>query len=209
MTILLLLCYNEGARFAGKGLSNPFSFHAEACVKYLRRLIWYVSSRLLVLLSVLGLMTMAFYFSMNATNIYVILKDGMAKRAQVIMMGADENLNPYFSSAYLERDAQLIEARNGQSAYQNYYSITGFDHRINLDWVWCWPWEDTARATITERIPAIDGKLKASAREAAAASGITISSPKWQTTQYTVLLSRENGQWRIRNLTAAKVINDE
>ncbi len=178
-------------------------------VKYLRRLLWYVSSRLLILCCVLGLMTMAFYFSMNAANTYIILKDGMARRAQVIMMGAEEDLTQYFSAAYLERDAQLTEARNGQSAYQNYYSITGFDHRITLNSFWCWPWEDTARATITERIPAIDGKMKASVREAASAAGLTGSSPKWQTTQYTVLLSRENGQWRIKNLSVARVINEE
>lgn len=211
MTTIPFLCYNGDivGQSSRQAPSSYFDSLRRHFVKYLRRLIWYVSSRLLILLSVLGVMTMAFYFSMNATNIYIILKDGMAKRAQVIMMGAEESLTPYFSSAYLERDAQLLEARNGQSAYQNYYNITGFDHRVNLDWFWCWPWEDTARATITERIPAIDGKLKASARDAASASGITISSPKWQTTQYTVLLSRENGQWRIRNLTIAKVINDE
>lgn len=178
-------------------------------MKYLRRLIWYISSRLLILCCVLGLMTMAFYFSMNATNIYIILKDGMAKRAQVIMMGADENLTQYFSTACLDRDAQLTEARNGQSTYQNYYSITGFDHRISLDWFWCWPWEDTARATITERIPAIDGKVRSSAREAAAAAGMSVSSPKWQPVQYSVLLSRENGQWHIKNLTVARIINEE
>ena len=177
-------------------------------MKYLRRLIWYVSSRLLVLVALLGLVTMAFYFSMNATNIYVILKDGMAKRAQVVMQGADEELTAYFAPAYLERDQQLVEARNGQSPYQNYYSITGFDHRINLNWVWCWPWEDTARATITERIPAIDGRLKASAREAAESLGLT-ATPKWQPVQYNVLLSRENGQWHIRNLTVSRLINDE
>ena len=55
-------------------------------MQYLRRLIWYIASRLLIILIVLGLVTTAFYFSMNAANIYVILKDGMAKRAQVIMM---------------------------------------------------------------------------------------------------------------------------
>ena len=180
-------------------------------MKYLRRLIWYLSSRLLALCLILGVVTMVFYFSMNATNIYIILKDGMAKRAQVVMMGADESqLTPYFSTGYIERDTMLAEARNGQSAYQNNYSITGFDHRINLDWVWCWPWEDSARATITERIPAIDGKLRASARDSAAAAGISLPSvPKWQTTQYTVLLIRENNQWRIRNLTVSKVYNDE
>lgn len=177
-------------------------------MKYLRRLIWYVGTRLLILLCVLGLMTTAFYFAMNATNIYIIIKDGMARRAQVIMMGADESLTPYFSASYLDRDAALQEALSGQSPYQNYYSITGFDHRISLDSFWCWPWEDTARATVTERIPAIDGKLKASAREAAAAAGQG-AAPKWQTAQYTVLLSRENGQWHIRNLALSRVIPNE
>ena len=176
-------------------------------MKYLRRLVWYISSRLLILFCVLGLMTMAFYFSMNATNIYIILKDGMAKRAQVVMMGADENLNAYFSPVYLERDALLIEARSGGSVYQNYYTIKGFDHRINLDSFWCWPWEDTARATITERIPAIDGKLKSSMREQAAAAGLSLTGPKWQTTQYSVAMSRENGQWRIKNLQTIKILD--
>ena len=175
-------------------------------MKYLRRFTWYLASRLLVLCCVLGLMTLGFYFSMNATNIYIVLKDGMAKRAQVIMMGAEENLDQYFSASYLDRDPQLIEAMNGQSAYQKYYSITGFDHRISMDWFWCWPWEDTARATITERIPAIDGKVKSSARGTA---GMSLSAPKWQTTQYAVLLSREDGRWRIRSLTVNSIINEE
>jgi len=184
----------------GKGAEN---------VKYLRRLIWYISSRLLILLCVLGLMTMAFYFSMNATNIYIILKDGMAKRAQVVMMGEEMDLTSYFSQACLDRDRQLAEALNGQSTYQNYYTITGFDHRISLDSFWCWPWDNTAQATITERIPAIDGKLKSSAREAATAAGLSLSSPKWQTVQYAVVLGRENGQWHVKNLTATRVINEE
>ena len=179
-------------------------------MKYLRRLIWYICTRLLVICCVLGLIIMAFYFSMNATNSYILLKDGMAKRAQVIMMGEDVDLSSYFSAAYLERDSRLAEARNGQSTYQTDYNITGFDHRITMNWFWCWPWEDTARATITERIPAIDGKLKSSTREAAAASGVTLAAtPKRQTTQYSVILTRENGQWHIKNMSVIKVLNDE
>lgn len=72
-------------------------------MKYLRRLIWYICSRLLVLCCILGLIVMAFYFSMNATNCYILLKDGMAKRAQVIMMGSDVELSSYFAPAYLDR----------------------------------------------------------------------------------------------------------
>ncbi|NLD83468.1 MAG: hypothetical protein GX637_04815 [Clostridiales bacterium] len=176
-------------------------------MKYLRRLIWYVSTRLMVLVAVLGLITMAFYFSMNATNIYVILKDGMAKRAQTVMMGAEEELSKYFAPAYLQRDPLLLQAQRGESPYQNCYTITGFDHRINIDWVWCWPWEDTARATVTERIPAIDGRMKPSAREEVNALGWS-STPKWQNAQYSVVLSRENGQWRVKNLTLIKSLDE-
>ena len=50
-------------------------------MKYLRRLIWFAANRLLALAVVLTMMTIAFYFSMNAANIYVVLKDGMAERA--------------------------------------------------------------------------------------------------------------------------------
>ena len=74
-------------------------------MRYLRRLIWFIASRLLVILLVLGLLTVAFYFSMNATNIYIIIKDGMARRAQVIMMDEPvSQLDNYFSSSWIARD---------------------------------------------------------------------------------------------------------
>ena len=168
-------------------------------MKYLRRLIWYISSRLLVICCILALMVTAFYLSMNATNIYVVVKDGMARRAQVVMMGQEEDLTRYFVPAYLERDEML-----DNTLFQDYYSITGFDHRIKLDSFWCWPWDDTARATVTERIPAVDGKLRASARD----SGLP-ATPQWQSARYSVLLSRENGRWRIKNMTVSKYLTDE
>lgn len=169
-------------------------------MKYLRRLIWYVASRLLIILIVLGLLTTAFYFSMNATNIYIILKDGMAKRAQVVLMDSGDDLNVYFSPTYLARDHLLIDVNNGSSIYRNYYDVTGIDHRIQLDSFWCWPWDNTATATITETIPGIDGKLKPGAQEAATALSLP-QTPRWQTVRYDVLLTRENNQWRIKNLT--------
>ena len=44
----------------------------------LRRFIWYLAGRLFLLLTLLSLITVTFYYSMNATNIYIVLKDGMA-----------------------------------------------------------------------------------------------------------------------------------
>ena len=169
----------------------------------LKRLVTRVYSLDPRLCCVLVLMTLAFYFSMNATNVYIILKDGMAKRAQVIMMGEDVDLTPYFSRNCMDRDALLSQGLNGQTDYQLYYNITGFDHRISLDSFWCWPWDDTAQAVVTERIPAIDGRAKASVRDQEG-----IAPLEWQTVRYSVLMTRENGQWHVKNLTVQQVLEE-
>lgn len=167
-------------------------------MKYLRRLVWFIASRLLALLLVLGVLSVTFYFAMNAMNIYIIIKDGMAKRAQVVMM--DEpitSLDNYFYSSWLSRDELLLSAQNHTDRYEN-TSVTGFDHRISLQWVWCWPWESTARATITEKIPAIDGK-------ASSPEGV----PHWENAKYSIILSRTGGNWKIRDITLIERLNHD
>ena len=172
-------------------------------MKYLRRLIWFIASRLLVFTLVCGLMVVTFYYAMNLTNIHVVLKDGMARRAQVIMMGEDEaELTKYFQSAFLERDQALIVLHQGLSPYQD-YNVRGIDHRLEMGFVWLWPWDETARVDITERIPRIDGRVKGSKAEAAIATGggSALYPPAWQSARYRATLVKENGRWRIKSLT--------
>ena len=167
-------------------------------MKRLRRLVWFIATRLLILTCVLGLMTIAFYFSMNAANIFVILKEGMAQRAVTVMMNSDEKeLYKYFSSAYLPLDKRLLTMRDGTNPYDR-YQITGIDHRLKMEWVWSWPWEDTARATITEQVLAIDGRILSQYRETVPQD--KLSPPRWPSARYDVILMRENGQWHIREL---------
>ena len=181
-------------------------------MKYVRRLIWYAASRLLIVCCILGLMVTAFYFSMNASNIYIILKDGMAKRAQVVMMAEDENeLDNYFSANYLERDEALKVTREGNSPYQKYYTVTGFDHRLNMTWMWCWPWESTARAEFIERVPRIDGRVnRAYTDTAKQLFGEDYETPpKWQAGRYTATLVKENSQWHIKNIQLKEALASE
>ena len=166
-------------------------------MKHLRRLVWFIAFRLLAVLLVLGILSVTFYFAMNAMNIYIIIKDGMARRAQVVMMDEPvSSLDNYFFSSWIARDSMILAAQNDQDPYRQ-SSITGFDHRISLEWVWCWPWENTARATITERIPAIDGKSSAE-------GGV----PDWQSGRYSIILSRNGGNWKIRTITLLEWINE-
>lgn len=172
-------------------------------MKYLRRFVWYVASRLLLACVLLGLLVVTFYYAMNVTNIYIVLKDGMARRAQVVMMQEDASeLTKYFQSAFLERDPAVQAALTGTSPYQN-YNIRGIDHRLSLSFLWVWPWDDSVRVTITESIPSIDGRVKGDKAEAVIAAGgdSAIYPPRWVSARYRAILVKENGQWHIRSLS--------
>jgi hypothetical protein len=170
-------------------------------MRKLRRFIWYLAGRLLLITVLLGLFTVTFYYAMNASNIYIVLKDGMAKRAQVIMMGeSPSELTKFFQGSYLQRDENLLLAIDGRSPY-SYYTIRGIDHRLEMTWMWCWPWDDTASADFVESVPKIDGRIKSSLRaEAEANDPSSVYPPAWSTSRYRATLVRENGRWKIASL---------
>ena len=176
----------------------------------LRRFIWYLAGRLLLLLIVISLCVVTVYYAMNATNIYIVLKDGMAKRAQVIMMGEEAtDLTKFFQGAYLQRDDNLQLAIDGKSPY-TYYNVRGIDHRLSMTWMWCWPWDSTARVTFTETIPRIDGRVKASNASAARAlyGDSYESPPRWQGGRYSATLVKENNQWHVRSITLVEALQE-
>ena len=79
-------------------------------MKYLRRIVWFFANRLLVLCLILGLIMTVFYYTMNLSNIQIVLKDGMANRAKYIM-GMENNrkeLDKYFQAGVLDNDIQTI-----------------------------------------------------------------------------------------------------
>ena len=179
-------------------------------MKKLRRFIWYLAGRLLLLLIVISLCVVTVYYAMNATNIYIVLKDGMAKRAQVIMMNeSSADLTKFFQGSYLQRDENLQLAIDGKSPY-TYYTVRGIDHRLKMTWMWCWPWESTARVTFTESIPRIDGRVNSkNAAEAKSLYGDDYESPpRWQSGRYTATLAKENGQWHIRSIAPVEALED-
>ena len=79
-----------------------------------------------------------------------------------------------------------------------------------MSFTWVWPWDETARVDITERIPSIDGRIKGSkAEEAVAQRGASaVYPPKWQSARYRAVLTKENGQWRIKSLTLIENLSE-
>ena len=179
-------------------------------MKQLRRLIWHIASRLLIVTLVLGLLITGFYYAMNMTNIYVVLKDGMARRAQVVMMTEDiSELSKYFYDSFLNRDGAVQTVVNGTSPYQD-YNIVGIDHRLEMGFAWVWPWDSTVRVDIVERLPRIDGRVKGSVAEQYIAlyGEDALYPPKWNSARYRATLVKENGQWKILSIQTIEKLEE-
>lgn len=179
-------------------------------MRILRRFLNFIASRMFVLTIVCALLIIAFCLAMNTANIWVLISDGLDARAGVVLMGeGEEELTRYFRQEYLSQDPVLQVGLSDASPYRD-YEIRGYDHRVRMVSVWAWPWEDVARAEIIESVPAIDGTIRSSRREAALAAGgeERLSPPKWSTARYRVTLVRSAGRWMISNLQLIEQINE-
>jgi len=179
-------------------------------VRILKRFLGFIASRMFLLTIISALLIISFYLAMNTTNIWVLIDDGLSARAAVVMMDEDpENLTKYFRQEFINQDPVLQVGLSDTSPYRD-YEIRGFDHRVRMVSVWSWPWEDVARAEIIESIPAIDGTIRSSRREAALQAGgeARLSPPGWATSRYRVTLTRTAGRWMISNLQLIEQIEE-
>lgn len=171
-------------------------------MRVLKRFLNFIASRMFFLTVISALLIISFYLAMNTANIWVLIDDGLTARASVVLMGTDSSdLSKYFKQEFINQDPVLQVGLSDTSPYKD-YEIRGFDHRVRMVSVWSWPWENVARAEIIESIPAIDGTIRASRREAALATGgeERLSPPAWATSRYRVTLTRTAGRWMISNL---------
>ena len=180
-------------------------------MRILKRFLNFIASRMFFLTVISALLIMSFYLAMNTANIWVLIDGGLDARAGVVLMGGDvAELEKYFRPEFLSQDPVLLVGTSDTSPYWD-YEIRGYDHRVQMVSVWSWPWETVARAEVIESIPAIDGTILSSKRDAALAEGgeERLSPPKWTTSRYRVTMVRTAGRWMISNLQLLEQIEDE
>ena len=175
-------------------------------MKYLRRLLWFTASRLLIVTFCAALVTLAFYMAMNTANIYILVADGMEARASMILTReSSSDLDNYFRDEFIAEDETLRIALSDSSPWID-YQITDYDYKLSMQWMWTWPWEDSATATITETIDGITGRVVAESQSLVNEGIISSAPPAWQGGEYDVTLYRANGRWRIAGLRQTRII---
>ena len=116
-------------------------------MKYIRRLLWFVATRLAAISVIVGLLVLVFYLAMNTANIYLLLSD------ETLEIGLSD-----------------------QSPYVD-YNIDSYNYEMAMEWMWAWPWENTATATIVERVPRIVGSVRTSSKALVKSGAITANPP--------------------------------
>lgn len=171
-------------------------------MKYLLRLMVFVLRNIVLILVVGVLLVISFTFAMDASNVYIVANDGMKLRAQVVL-GLQEpaELMKFFTTDALERDMLL---RNTE--YLD-YTVRGCDYRVNVDWLWTWPWDTRAEVTLTEHIVAIDGELPISKQtEEQLKNPNKIPPPAWQDARYSLTFIKIDGRWKINDVQTLELI---
>ena len=168
---------------------------------YLRRLVWFIASRLVLVCVLCGMLVCGFYMCLNTANIFVILNDGLEKRAEVILTRQEaEKLNFYFHADFLSTDPALEGAFDGSSVYDD-YTITDFEYELKIEKLWAWPWDSYATCTVVERIPSITGSVISSRK-----SEVSGSVPSWQGGRYDITLVKVSGEWKILGMQQTTVL---
>ena len=81
------------------------------------------------------------------------------------------------------------------------YTISGFDHKLEIESLWAWPWDDYATCTVVERVLSITGRPLSNRR-----SEVPASPPDWQGGRYEITLVKAAGRWKIAGMRQTSII---
>lgn len=156
-----------------------------------RRSIWYILRMLLEVVALVALVLGVFTAGLYTSNIYIIVQDGMAKRAACILHNSDfSELTEYFTDEFLLTDTALQKG-----AYDG-FDVESYDYRADMELYIALPWENEVEVHITEKLASIAASPKEQTEGA-----LPPQLPAWPTTRCALTMVRRDGDWLIHALT--------
>lgn len=161
------------------------------------RFIAFMLKNIIVVCVVIALCAAGFFITMNYSNLYVLLNDGMKERANVILFNNDTtNMSQYFTNYFMENDAYIALREQYGS-----YDINTFGYKMECGSLITWPWASRTTIYIDEAVYSIDGHIDTTvlSKDEAMAAG-KYYPPAWRSARYKVVLIKADDQWRIESL---------
>lgn len=156
------------------------------------RFIQYLAKKFIVAAIIIWLAVLATFIAYDCANIYIVVTEGMAQRAAVVL-GSEENiaLNKFFTQTYLSADPLL-----NNNEYEGFI-IQDYSLKLRVKWLWAWPWNNSAKVVIEESIPKIVARPRDNEQDVK-------TPPQWQNGEKIVLLEKSAGQWKINRIIFKK-----
>lgn len=152
-----------------------------------RKSIWYVLRTLLLVVALVVAALYAFIGAMHVSNIYILVSEGMEKRAECILKGEPvSELTEYFTEDFVAKDQALYDGKYAD------YTVTNFIYKLDPAGLFVLPWDTAASMKVTERLLSLSG----TPNEGAAGAQL----PQWTPARYNVKLRRIQGRWYISDV---------
>lgn len=150
----------------------------------------YVVRTLLFVIMGLIICIAAFITAERYANLYILVNEGMALRAECIIAdGAQNDLEEYFTLSCLSADRVSTD-----TTYDN-YNITSYNYDLSIQRVSVLPWSMTAEITAVERIT-LRGSINTNLlEEGQSASDYPL--PQWTPVRYRISFINSNERWYI------------
>ncbi len=164
----------------------------------LSKALFYIITRVGIVLIVIALVFCAFLSSMKTSNVYFLLNDALAARLDVILLGKDiEDSSEFFSYNYLQ-SMEYAALRDDYSIY----IISNFGHKFKFSNLFVFPWQKYKTVTVKEAVFSMSGELDTTqmSKKDALAYGL-YNVPQWEDSVYKVKLVYENGKWLVDSIT--------
>ncbi len=168
-----------------KSNSNPVSETEERnALGVARRSLWYVLRIMLVITLVGALCFFALVEMMNVSNIYIIVTEGMEKRADCVMGNTpSSDLQEYFIKEWLSRD-EIVD-----SGKYDAFRVDSYDYRLTIEKMSVAPWSKDASIRVLEQVLNIQATPYNDSNKDPV--------PQWEDSRMEIRLEKIDGRWYI------------
>ena len=167
--------------------------HADRLSFFSRSSLYIARTIALVFLGVM-LCVLAFVSCARLANLYILVNEGMALRAECILQdGPKEELDNYFTVECIAADGRLSD-----TTYQP-YTVTSYNYMLDFSRIRVWPWFKDLSVDVLEQTDRIVGSANSNAVDPDSAP------PPWTPIRYRLTVSKVKGSWRISSIITLTV----